>query len=194
MGEGSEAVRGQTGITLATKRLGLLRELLPGLARVALLLNPASVANTALTLRDVEEAALGVQIQAFNADTGHEIDAAFQSMGRGRPDALFVAMTSFFIARRIQLVQLAAFHRLPAAYGVRDFAGVGGLMSYGSDLTDAYHQVGVYTGRILKGAKPADLPVVQSTKLELIINHQTARMLGLTVPDTLLARADEVIE
>jgi putative tryptophan/tyrosine transport system substrate-binding protein len=183
-------------IELAAKRLGLLRELLPGLARVALLLNPASVANTAQTLRDVEEAArtLGVQIQAFNANTGHEIDAAFQSMGRGHHDALFVAITPFFVARRVQLVQLAALHHLPASYGARDFAGVGGLMSYGSDLTDAYHQVGVYTGRILKGAKPADLPVVQSTKLELIINHQTARMLGLTVPPTLLASADEVIE
>jgi putative tryptophan/tyrosine transport system substrate-binding protein len=183
-------------IELAAKRLGLLRELLPGLARVALLLNPVSVANTALTLRDVEEAArtLGVQIQTFNADTSHEIDAAFQSMGRGRPDALFVAITPFFIARRVQLVQLAAFHRLPATYGVRDFAEAGGLMSYGTDLTDAYRQVGVYTGRILKGATPADLPVVQSTKLELTINHQTARMLGLTVPPTLLASADEVIE
>jgi putative tryptophan/tyrosine transport system substrate-binding protein len=183
-------------IELAAKRLGLLRELLPGLARVALLLNPASVANTTLTLRDVEEAArtLGVQIQVFNANTGHEIDAAFQSMGRGRPDALFVAITPFFTARRVQLVQLAAFHRLPATYGVRDFAEAGGLMSYGADLTDAYRQVGVYTGRILKGATPADLPVVQSTKLELTINHQTARMLGLTVPPTLLASADEVIE
>jgi putative tryptophan/tyrosine transport system substrate-binding protein len=181
---------------LAAKRLELLRVLMPSAARVAVLVNPASRDNTEVTLRDVEAAAriLGMRLQSFNADTGREINAAFERMGRERPDALFVAITPFFTVRRVQLVQLAAFHRLPAAYGLRDFAEAGGLMSYGASLTDAYRQLGVYTGRILKGAKPADLPVVQSTKLELVINAQTATMLGLAVPDKLLAAADEVIE
>jgi putative ABC transport system substrate-binding protein len=137
---------------------------------------------------------LRLQIQVHNADTPREIDAAFQRMGRERPDAMFVAITPFFIARRVQLAQLAAFHRLPAAYGLRDFAEAGGLMSYGASLTDAYRQVGVYAGRVLKGAKPADLPVVQASKFELVVNHQTARMLDLTVPPSVLAIADEVIE
>jgi putative tryptophan/tyrosine transport system substrate-binding protein len=183
-------------IELAAKRLELLRALVPGAVRVAVLVNPASEANTEATLRDVEAAArtVGLQVQVLNADTELEIDAAFENIGRERPDALFVAITPFFVVRRVQLVQLAAFHRLPAAYGLRDFADAGGLMSYGASLTDAYREVGVYTGRILKGAKPADLPVVQSTKLELIVNHQTARMLGLAVPPTLLATADAVIE
>jgi putative tryptophan/tyrosine transport system substrate-binding protein len=181
---------------LAAKRLELLRVLMPSAARVAVLVNPASRDNTEVTLRDVEAAAriLGMRLQSFNADTGREINAAFERMGRERPDALFVAITPFFTVRRVQLVQLAAFHRLPAAYGLRDFAEAGGLISYGASLTDAYRQLGVYTGRILKGAKPADLPVVQSTKLELVINAQTATMLGLAVPDKLLAAADEVIE
>ena len=183
-------------IELAAKRLELIRALVPGLARVAVLVNPTNDENTRVTLQDVQAAAgnLGLQIQVHNADTPREIDAVFQTMGRERPDALFVAITPFFIARRIQLAQLAAFHRLPAAYGLRDFADAGGLMSYGASLTDAYRQVGVYAGRILKGAKPADLPVVQASKFELVINHQTARMLDLTVPPTLLALADEVIE
>ena len=183
-------------IELAAKRLGLLRELVPAATRVAILVSRTNEANTQATLRDVETVArrLNLQIQTFHADTDHEIDAAFQSIVRERPDALFIAITPFFITRRVQLVQLAAFHRIPASYGSRDFAEVGGLMSYGASLQDAYHQVGVYTGRTLKGASPADLPVVQSTKLELVINHQTARMLDLTVPPTLLATADEVIE
>ena len=183
-------------IELAAKRLELLRVLVPGAARVAVLVNPASESNTEATLRDVEAAArtVGLQVQVLNADTELEIDAAFENIGRERPDALFVAITPFFVVRRVQLVQLAAFHRLPAAYGLRDFADAGGLMSYGASLTDAYREVGVYTGRILKGAKPADLPVVQSTKLELVVNHQTARMLGLAVPPTLIATADAVIE
>jgi putative ABC transport system substrate-binding protein len=137
---------------------------------------------------------LGLQIQVLGANTGREIDAAFQSIGRERPDALFVAIPPFFVARRVQLVQLAAFHRIPAVYGSRDFAEAGGLISYGGSLSDSYRQVGAYAGRILKGAKPADLPVVQATRLELIINHQTARMLDLTLPTTLLATADEIIE
>ena len=183
-------------IELAAKRLELLRELVGGLARVAVLVNPANAPNTELTLRDMETAtrSIGLQYRVLNADTAREIDAAFASIGHERPDALFVAITPFFIARRVQLVQLAAYHRIPTAYGLRDFAEGGGLMSYGASLSEAYHQVGVYAGRILKGAKPADIPVVQSTKFELVINHQTARMLGLTVPDKLLATADEVIE
>jgi putative tryptophan/tyrosine transport system substrate-binding protein len=183
-------------VELAAKRLELLRELAPAAARVAVLVNPASEANTQMTLREVETVAhrFNLQIQVLRADTSGEIDAAFQSIGRERSDALFVAVTPFFITRRVQLVQLAALHRIPAAYGSRDFAEVDGLMSYGASLEDAYRQVGIYTGRILKGAKPADLPVVQATRLELVINHQTARMLDVTVPDKLLATADEVIE
>jgi putative ABC transport system substrate-binding protein len=183
-------------IELAAKRLELLRELVGRLARVAVLVNPANGPNTELTLRDMETAArgIGVQYRVLNADTAPEIDAAFASIGHERPDALFVAITPLFIARRVQLVQSAAYHRIPAAYGLRDFAEGGGLMSYGASLAEAYHQVGVYTGRVLKGAKPADIPVVQSTKLELVINHQTARMLEINVPDKLLATADEVIE
>jgi putative ABC transport system substrate-binding protein len=181
---------------LSAKRLELLRELVPGAARMAVLVNPASEANTRSTVRDLQAAAhsLGLQIQVLNADTGREIDAAFESIGRDRPDVLFAAITPFFVARRIQLVQLAAFHRIPAAYGVRDFAEAGGLLSYGVSLVEAYRQVGIYTGRILKGAKPADLPVMQSSKLELVVNTNTARMLGITVPQSLLTTADKVIE
>ena len=138
---------------------------------------------------------MGLQIQVLNASTSREIDAAFATLARERPDALFVGSDPFFTSRRVQLVNLAARHAVPAIYfRSREFAEVGGLMSYGANLTDAYRQVGVYAGRILKGAKPADLPVVQSIKFELVINPQTARMLGLTVPPSLLASADEVIE
>jgi putative tryptophan/tyrosine transport system substrate-binding protein len=183
-------------VELAAKRLELLRELVPGAARVAALVNPANESNTRSTVRDLQAAArtLGLQIQVLNADTGREIDAAFESIARDRPDALFAAISPFFIVRRVQLVQLAAFHRIPAAYGLRDFAEAGGLLSYGTNFVEAYRQVGIYTGRILKGAKPADLPVMQSTKLDLVVKAQTARMLGLAVPPTLLAVADEVIE
>jgi ABC-type uncharacterized transport system substrate-binding protein len=148
------------------------------------------------TVREMEAVgrAMGLRIQVFNADTGREIEAAFESIGRERPDALFVAPTPFMVARRVQLVQRAAYHRIPASYALRDFAEAGGLMSYGASLRDAYRQVGAYAGLILKGAKPAELPVVQSTKFELVINYPTARMLGLTVPPNLLATADEVIE
>jgi putative tryptophan/tyrosine transport system substrate-binding protein len=137
---------------------------------------------------------MGLQIQVFNANANREIDVAFDTIGRERPDALFVGIPPFLNNRRVQLAQLAAFHRLPATYALREYADVGGLMSYGSSLEDAFRQVGIYTGRILKGAKPMDLPVVQATKFELVINAQTARMLGLAVPPSLLARADEVIE
>ena len=138
--------------------------------------------------------AIGLQVQVLNASTSREINAAFEDVGRDRPDALFVGANTFLNARRIQVVQLAAFHRLPAVYPTPDFVQVGGLMSYGANVMDAFRQLGIYAGRILKGAKPADLPVVQSTKFDLVINAETARMLGLAVPPMLLARADEVIE
>src|SRR5262245_36297487 len=181
---------------LTAKRLELLRELVPVATRVAVLLNPADATNTETILRDAEPAAraIGWQIQVHNADTSRAIDAAFAAFVRERPDALFVGSSPFFTARRVQLVQLTAYHRVPATYVGRQYTEIGGLMSYGASLTDTYRQMGVYTGRILKGAKPADLPVVQASKFELVINAQTARMLGITVPDKLLVAADEVIE
>jgi ABC-type uncharacterized transport system substrate-binding protein len=181
---------------LVAKRLELLRELVPSAARVAVLVNPTNAANTETTLRDVETAAraMGLQIQALNASTSREIDAAFAALARERPDALLVGSDTLFTTRRVQMSLQAMRHAIPATYSAREFADAGGLMSYGSNLTDALRQVGVYTGRILKGAKPADLPVVQASKFELVINAQTARMLGLTVPDKLLVAADEVIE
>jgi len=184
------------GAELGAKRLELLRELVPSVTHVAVLVNPADVANTETTLRDVEAAAhaMGLQIQVLNASTTRELDSAFATVVRERPDALFVGPGSFFSSRRIQLANLAARSGVPAIYPVRDNVEAGGLMSYGTSLMDAYRQVGVYAGRILKGAKPADLPVVQSSKFELVINASTARMLGLDLPPTLLARADEVIE
>ena len=181
---------------LVAKRMELLRELVPGTARVAVLVNPAYAANTEVTLRDVEAGAhaIGLQIQVLNASSSREIDAAFATFGRERPDALLVGPDPFFTSRRVQLILMAARHAIPAIYAGRQYPEIGGLMSYGASIADAYRQVGAYTGRILKGAKPADLPVIQSTKFELVINHQTARMLGLTVPPTLIATADEVIE
>jgi putative ABC transport system substrate-binding protein len=181
---------------LTAKRLDLLHDLLPRAVRVAVLVNPADAANTASTLRDVEAAARanGLQVQALNASTSREINAVFENVGRERPDALIVGANAFLIARRIQVVQLAAFYRLPAVYPTRDYVEVGGLISYGTNVMDAYRQLGIYAGRILKGAKPADLPVVQSSKFDLVINAETARMLGLTVPPSLLGIADEVIE
>jgi putative ABC transport system substrate-binding protein len=181
---------------LAAKRLELLRELVPAATRVAVLVNPTGAANTATTSREVEAAAraMGVRIQILNASKSQEIDAAFATFARERPDALFVSPDPFFRSRRVRLALSAMRHAVPSTYALRDYAEAGGLMSYGASLTDAYRQVGIYTGRVLKGAKPADLPVVQSSKFELVINNQTARMLGLEVPTTLLARADEVIE
>jgi putative ABC transport system substrate-binding protein len=183
-------------LELAAKRLEFLRELVPGAVRVAVLVNPANASISETTLRDLQTAAraMALQIQVFNASTSREIDAVFTSFVRERPDALFVDTGPFFTARRVQLVQLAARHAVPATYAGRQFVDHGGLMSYGASLADAYRQIGVYTGHILKGAQPSDLPVVQPSKVELVINHQTARMLGLTVPPTLLATADEVIE
>ena len=190
-----------TGINLfnvevAAKRLELLRELVPRATRIAVLVNPADAGITETTLKEVQAAAraMGLQIRVYNADSSAGIDAAFETMDHERPDAIFVGTTPFLNGRRVQLAQLAAFYRLPATYALRDYAQAGGLMSYGSDIIDGYRQLGIYTGRLLRGTKPADLPVVQASKFELVINHQTARMLGLTVPPTLLARADEVIE
>jgi putative ABC transport system substrate-binding protein len=181
---------------LVAKRLELLHQMVPAAARLAVLVNPANTTATETTLRDVQPAAraVGLQVQVLNADTSGEIDSAFATIERERPNALFVATSPFFTSRRVQLVQLAARHAIPASYIGRQYVEHGGLMSYGANLADAWRQVGVYTGRILKGVKPADLPVVQASKLELVINHQTARMLGLTVPPTLLSVADEVIE
>jgi putative ABC transport system substrate-binding protein len=181
---------------LVAKRLELLRELVPAATRVAALVNPANSAIIESTLRDLEPAgrAMALQIQVVRASTSREIDAAFATFVRERPDALFVDGDPFFNARRVQVVHLATLHKLPASYQSREFPEFGGLMSYGSNLTDAYRQLGVYAGRILKGAKPAELPVVQASKFELVINAQTARTLGLEVPPQLLARADEVIE
>jgi putative ABC transport system substrate-binding protein len=182
---------------LTAKRLELLREVVPAATRVAVLVNPTNAMTTESTLRDVRSAAraMGLRIQVVNASTSHEINAAFATFVRERPDALFVGLDVFFSNnRRAQLVNLASRYALPAILSSRDFAEIGGLMSYGSDIKDAYRQVGGYVGRILKGAKPADLPVVQASKFELVINVQTADMLGITVPPTLLATADEVIE
>jgi putative ABC transport system substrate-binding protein len=181
---------------LVAKRLGLLHDLVPKAVRVAVLVNPANATNTETTLRGAQEAAraIGLQIQILNATTIGEIDAAFASLARERPDALFNGNDLLFISRRVQLVNLAARDRIPAVYGIRDYVAVGGLMSYGTDPLDRYRQVGAYTGNILKGAKPADLPVVQPTKFQLVINLQTAKLLGIEVPPTLLAIADEVIE
>jgi putative ABC transport system substrate-binding protein len=190
-----------TGINLFTaelvaKRLELLRELVPRAARVAVMVNPSDVTTTESTLAEAQAAAraISLQIQVLNVNSSRDIDAAFETIARERPDALLISSSPFFNGRRVQLVQLAAFHRLPTAYSLREFAEIGGLMSYGPNIGDAWRQAGVYTGRILKGAKPADLPVVQSSKFELVINTQTARIFGLTVPDKLLATADEVIE
>ncbi len=169
---------------------------MPTATRIAVLVNPAA-ANSETTVRDVEAAArtMGLQIKVFNASTSPEINAAFAAIFvRQRPDALFVGTDPFFTNRRVQLANLASHYSIPATFSTREIAEAGGLMSYGTNIADAYRQVGVYTGRILKGAKPSDLPVVQSSKFELVINLQTARLLGLTVPPMLLARADEVIE
>ena len=181
---------------LTAKRLALLREMVPVATRVAVLVSPSNVAMSESTVGDMTAAAraMGLQVQVLNADTSREIDAAFATLARDRPDALVVDPNPFFVSRRVQLVNLASRLAVPAIYLDRAFAEIGGLMSYGASLTDAYRQVGVYTARILKGTKPADLPVLQSSKFELVINHQTARMLGLAVPPTLLALADEVIE
>jgi putative ABC transport system substrate-binding protein len=181
---------------LAAKRLRLLHDLVPKAVRIAVLVNPANAGTAEPTLQEVHEAAptIGLQIQILNATTIGEIDAAFAALASERPDALFVVPDILFLDRRVQLVTLTAVNKIPVVYGNRDYVAVGGLMSYGTDLADAVHQVGVYTGKILMGAKPADLPVLQSTKFEFVINLQTARALGIEVPSGLLSIADEVIE
>jgi putative ABC transport system substrate-binding protein len=181
---------------LVAKRLQLLREMVPTAARVAVLVDPASVTITEATLRGVEPAAraMGLQIQVLHASNSREISAAFATFVRERPDALFVSIGPLFTARRVQLATLAARHIVPMTSGNRQITETGGLMSYGANIADAFLQLGVYVGRILKGEKPADLPVVQSSKFELVINAETAQMLGLTIPPSLLALADEVIE
>jgi putative tryptophan/tyrosine transport system substrate-binding protein len=180
---------------LVAKRLEILRELVPAAIRVGLLVGP-NILEAEITLRDVEPAAraMGLQIQVFNATSRQEIEAVFASFARERPDALFVASDTFLTTRRVQLVNLTARHGIPTAFPNRESAEIGGLMSYGTSILDAWRQSGAYVGQILKGAKPADLPVVQSSRFELVINLSTARMLGLTVPQTLLVAADEVIE
>jgi putative tryptophan/tyrosine transport system substrate-binding protein len=181
---------------LVSKQLGLLHDLVPQAARVATFVNPANVAYTESTLRDADATARvkGLQIQVHRAISSEEIDASFDTLARERPDALFVSNDAFFHSRRVQFVQLAAHHRIPAIYTERQFPEIGGLLSYGTSIVDVYRQMGAYTGRILNGEKPANLPVVQSTKLDFVINNQTARILRLSVPPSLLAAADEVIE
>jgi putative ABC transport system substrate-binding protein len=182
-------------LEVVAKRLWLLHDVLPKAVRVAVLVNP-DPSTTEATLREVQEAAstIGLQIHVLNATTIGEIDAAFATLARERPDALFVASNAFFTSRRTQFVTLTARDRIPATYANRDIVAAGGLMSYGTDFADTFRQVGVYIGRILKGAKPADLPVVQSTKFEFVLNLQTARALGIEVPSGVLSSADEVIE
>jgi putative ABC transport system substrate-binding protein len=179
-----------------SKRLALLHELVPSAVHIAVLLNPANATADETTLRLTEEAAraIGLQLHVLRASTISEIDTVFAAFVRERPDALFVTGGSLFFSRRQQVTQLAVRERIPAAYPNRDYAAAGGLMSYGTSRADTYHHVGIYTGKILKGEKPADLPVVQPTKFELVINVQTARTIGMEVPPLLLARADEVIE
>ena len=190
-----------TGINIfvqevVAKRLRLLHDLLPKAARVAVLVNPANASSVEATLRGVQEAAplIGLQTQILNATTIGEIDAAFVMLAQEHPDALFVAPDTFFTSRRVQFATLTARDRIPASYAVRELVAAGGLMSYGTDVADMFRQVGVYAGRILKGAKPADLPVLQLSKFEFVINLQTARALGIEVPPAALSIADEVIE
>jgi len=183
------------GAELGSKQLGLLHELVPAAVRVGLLVNPR-VPQTETVTRDVAAAAsaIGLQIDVVEASESREIEAAFRTLVRNRADALVIGADPFFASRRLQLATLATRHAIPAIFNIREYAEAGGLMSYGTSLIETYRQVGIYTGKILKGAKPADLPVEQSSKFELIINLPTARALGLEVPPTLLARADEVIE
>jgi putative ABC transport system substrate-binding protein len=190
-----------TGINLLTneleaKRLELLHQLVPRAARIVVLVNPADVHNTETTLREVGAAApsMGLQVQVLRASTAREIEAAFAAIGQDRPDALFVGSAAFLNIRRVQLVQLATYHRIPATFSFREATEAGALMSYGPSIEDAYRQWATYAGRILKGAKPADLPVAQSSKFELVINASTARMLGIDISDKLLVAADQVIE
>jgi putative tryptophan/tyrosine transport system substrate-binding protein len=181
---------------VTAKRLGLLHELLPKAARIGVLVNPTNVEIAEITVKDVNAAAdpLGLQIEVLNASDGNEIDAAFTTLVSHRADGLLVGANEFFVSRRVQIAILAARHMVPAIFTIGDYAEAGGLIGYGTDVADSLRQQGVYVGRILKGTKPTDLPVVQATKLKLVINLRTANALGLEVPPTLLSRADEVIE
>jgi putative tryptophan/tyrosine transport system substrate-binding protein len=181
---------------ITSKRLGLLHELIPKATRIAVLVNPSNAESTEVTLKEVRETAraLGLEIHVLNASTRGEIDAAFAAVARERAEALFVAGDGLFTSRRVQFATLAARDGVPAMYGTRELVEAGGLMSYGTSVSDMFHQVGVYTGRVLKGAKPADLPVLQSTKFEFVINLQTARALGIEVPNSIQLLADELIE
>jgi putative ABC transport system substrate-binding protein len=181
---------------VVAKRLGLLHELMPKAVRIAVLINPSNVSTAEATVREIPDAAraLGLQIAILKASTSSEIEAAFATFVRDRADALFVAPDAFFSSRRIQFTTFAMRHGIPSFHSSREEVEAGGLMSYGTDNIDMWRQVGVYTGQILKGAKPAELPVVQSTKFEFVINLQTARALGIEVPNALLLLADEVIE
>ena len=181
---------------LVPKRLELLRELVPAMTRVAVFVNPGNPARAELHAREAETAgrAMGLHIQIFNAGSSGDIDATFAAFARERPDALFVSPDPYFTVRRVQLATLAARHAIPTSFAAREPVDAGGLISYGPNINDAYRQTGVYTGRVLKGAKPSDLPIAQSSKFDLVINARTAQMLGLTLPPSLLATADEVIE
>jgi len=181
---------------LSAKRLGLLRELVPQATRIAALVNPNNAETAEAVTRDVMAAAstIGAQIEVIHASDSQEIEAAFATFVRNRADALLVGTDSFFYSRRLQLATLATRHAIPAVYTVREYPDAGGLMSYGTSVKEVYQQLGAYAGRILKGEKPADLPVVQMNKFEFVINLPTARALGLSVPPSLLARADDVIE
>ncbi len=181
---------------LTAKRFELLHELTPAATHIAVFIDPSNAVNAESILREIKPVAdsLGIQLRVFNVSTSQEIDAAFASFEHDRPDALFVGNDQFFGSRRVQLANLSSYYRLPAAFSADQIAEAGGLMSYSTDVTEAWRQVGEYAGRILKGAKPTDLPVVQMSKFKLVINHQTARMLGITVPQSILVAADEVIE
>jgi putative ABC transport system substrate-binding protein len=181
---------------IGAKRLEVLHDLLPKVTRIGVLVSPVDAGATEAQLTDIEAAAraMGLQIKIYNTDTSAEINAAFETMGRDPPDAVVVGLSAFLNGRRVQLAHLATFYRLPTIYGLRDFVEAGGLISYGADIIDSHRQAGAYVGRILKGTKPAELPIVKADKFELVINAQTARMLGLTVPSSLLSRADEIID
>src|SRR5262245_23826823 len=190
-----------TGVNILTgelvpKRMGILRELVPAATRFGVLVNPGDPRRAEATTREAQAAARSMerQVHVLQASTSGEIDEAFATFARERTEALFIGPDTFFTSRRVQFAIMAARHAIPASYSVRDFAEAGGLMTYGTNTEDMYRQVGAYTGRILKGVKPADLPVVQSSKFELVINRQAAKALGLEVPERLIASADEVIE
>jgi putative ABC transport system substrate-binding protein len=178
-----------------TKRIGLLHELLPRATRFAAVMNPNDP-NAESLRKDLEAgaAAVGGQLELFSVTNVREIDVAFANLVQRRPDAFLIVPQGLLINRRLQIVTLATRHGLPAVYPSREFAEIGGLMSYGSSPTDQYRQTGIYTGRVLKGEKPADMPVLRASKFEFVINLLTAKAFGIEIPATLLARADEVIE